>query len=127
MNKMMVGFAFAGLAAMPALATADQGQSNVPTPRTVAGRLTLYEMKNYAGDTWEIDQPAGTVHTDWPIRSISVHPGDSWQICARPRFRDCITLNRSLPDASLIGIEGQIGSARLAPATTAPPAPASGH
>ena len=126
MNRMMVGLALAGLAAMPALATADQAQG-VATPRTVAGRLTLYEMKNYAGDSWEIDHPSGTVRTDWPIRSITVHPGDSWQICARPRFRDCITLNRSLPDASLIGIEGQIGSARLAPATTAPPAPASGH
>lgn len=126
MNRMMVGLALAGLAAMPALASTDQ---NVATPRTVAGRLTLYEMKNYSGDTWEINQPAGTVHTDWPIRSITVHPGDSWQICARPRFRDCITLNRSVPDASMIGIEGQIGSARLAPAPAPAPAPASstGH
>lgn len=113
MNRMMVGLALAGLAAMPALASADQ---NVAMPRTVAGRLTLYEMKNYSGDTWEIDTPQTTVHTDWPIRSITVHPGDRWEICARPRFRDCITLDRSVPDASAIGIQGQIGSARQATA-----------
>ena len=128
MNRMMVALALAGVAAMPALAAGSEAQTNqVATPHTVAGRLTLYEMKNYAGDSWEIDQPAGTVRTDWPIRSITVHPGDRWQICARPRFRECITLNRSLPDASLIGIEGQIGSARLAPDAPAAPAPSAGH
>ena len=109
---------------MPALASTDQ---NATAPRTVAGRLTLYEMKNYSGDTWEIDHPAGTVHTDWPIRSITIHPGDRWEICARPRFRDCITLDRSLPDASVVGIEGQIGSARQAVAPAAAPAPAPAH
>jgi len=121
MNKMMVTLALAGLAAMPALATAEQDQTKqVAMPRTVQGRLTLYEMRDYSGDSWEIDRQSGTVHTDWPIRSITVHPGDSWQICARPRYRDCITLNRSLTDASAVGIENQIGSARLAPAAGAP-------
>ena len=121
MNKMMVTLALAGLATMPALAMAEQDQTKqVAMPRTVQGRLTLYEMRDYSGDSWEIDRQSGTVHTDWPIRSITVHPGDSWQICARPRYRDCITLNRSLTDASAVGIENQIGSARLAPAAGAP-------
>jgi hypothetical protein len=126
MNRMMVALALAGVAAIPAPAIAEQAQTNqVATPRTVAGRLTLYEMRNFSGDSWDIDQPSGTVRTDWPIRSITLHPGDRWQICARPRFRDCITLDRSLPDASVIGIDGQIGSARLAPDAAAAPAP--GH
>jgi hypothetical protein len=47
---------------------------------------------------------------------VTIHPGDRWQICARARFRDpCIVLDRSVHDASLIGVEGQIGSARPAP------------
>ena len=70
-----------------------------------------------------VDEASSTVHTDWNIRSLSVHPGDRWQICARPRFRDpCIILTRNVPDATMIGIEGQIGSARPAPEPTAAPA-----
>jgi hypothetical protein len=84
----------------------------------VPGELTLYEMTNYNGDSWVLDTASPTVHTDWNVRSLAIHPGDSWQICARSRFRSpCIILNRSVHDATLIGVEGQIGSARLAPAT----------
>jgi len=55
-----------------------------------------------------------TVKTDWNIRSISIHAGEKWQICAKPRLQEpCITLDQSLPDASAIGIKGQIGSAKL--------------
>ena len=128
MNRMIAGLALAGLAAMPAPALADQGQARqAGTPRTVAGRLTLFEMQNYSGDSWETDQPRSTVHTDWPIRSITVHPGDRWEICARPRFRDSIVLDRSLPDASVVGIEGQIGSARPVPNPAPAPAPSPGN
>ena len=119
MKKTMVALALAALAGVPAVAMqqpAQTKQAGPAMPRTVAGRLTLFEMANYAGDNMEIDQPRTTVHTDWPIRSITVHPGDRWQICARPRFQaPCIVLNRSLSDASVVGIEGQIGSARQAP------------
>ena len=64
--------------------------------------------------------PSSSVRTDWNIRSVSIHPGDRWQICARPRFREpCIVLDRSVHDATLIGVEGQIGSARPAPESAA--------
>ena len=116
------------LMSVPALALAQaQATRQAVLPHTNAGQLTLYEQTNYNGDTWMIDTPSPTVHTDWNIRSITVHPGDSWQICARPRFHDpCIILNQSVNDASLIGIEGQIGSARPAPPPAAHPTPA-GH
>ena len=82
-----------------------------PPPTTDRGELTLYEMTNYNGESWTIDSASSRVHTDWNIRSLSIHPGDRWQICARPRFRDpCIILDRSVHDATLIGVEGQIGS-----------------
>jgi hypothetical protein len=52
--------------------------------------------------------------TDWNIRSIAIHPGDKWQVCAKPHFAEpCITLTESLPDSSVVGINGQIGSARI--------------
>ncbi len=123
MKKLIAALAVAALAGVPAMAiqqgTATKGGSST----TPAGELGLYEMTNYNGDYVMLDRAMSTVHTDWNIRSISVHPGDRWQICARPRFQECIVLDRSVDDASRIGVQGQIGSARMAPATPAPAAP----
>lgn len=124
MKKIYVALAAAGcVAAMPLLAQQGAQRPGTPgaTPHTIKGELKLYEMTNFNGDDWVIESASSTVHTDWNIRSVSVHPGDRWQICARPRYREpCILLTRSVADASMIGIEGQIGSARPAPET--PPA-----
>jgi hypothetical protein len=119
MNKRMMALACAALLAVPALAAGQSGNKQsapVQPPRTVHGELVLYEMTNYNGDNYTVDGPSTVVHTDWNIRSLTIHPGDRWQICARARFRDpCIVLDRSVHDATLIGVEGQIGSARPAP------------
>lgn len=123
MKMMTFGAAMAALLAMPLAAQqGGQGKSKqAGTPHTVAGEMTLYQDTNYDGETEVVDGTRSTVRTDWNIRSIAVHPGDRWQICARPRFRDpCIVLDRSVHDASLIGVEGQIGSARPAPETPSP-------
>ena len=112
----------AGIAAMPLLAQPG-GQSVDAKMHSVHGELVLYKEANYNGEQHIVNEAASTVHTDWNIRSLSVHPGDRWQICARPRFRDpCIILSRNVPDATMIGIEGQIGSARPAPEPAAAPA-----
>lgn len=122
---MILAVAMVATAAMPALAMQQDGvrkasAQNAPAPHTVRGELTLYEQTNYNGDTWVVDGASTSVRTDWNIRSVSIHPGDRWQICARPRFRDpCIVLDRSVHDATLIGVEGQIGSARPAPEVAA--------
>jgi hypothetical protein len=110
------------LAAASSMAVAQPATNAQNIPHTVHGELTLYQMTGYNGDDWVVEEAQSTVHTDWNIRSILVHPGDRWQICARTRFRDpCIILSRSVPDATQIGIEGQIGSARPAPAPPPPP------
>ncbi|MFL6857386.1 MAG: beta/gamma crystallin-related protein [Allosphingosinicella sp.] len=83
------------------------------TGLSIAGQMILYEQKDFNGDTVEIDQPRTTLpRFDWNIRSIAIHAGEKWEVCAKPRFRDCIVLDRSLPDASVVGITGGIGSAR---------------
>jgi hypothetical protein len=106
----------AALAAVVAVPAAAMQEGATRPPRTERGKMTLFEMTNYNGATWTIDSASSRVRTDWNIRSLSIHPGDRWQICARPRFRDpCIILDRSVHDATLIGVEGQIGSARPAP------------
>jgi hypothetical protein len=126
MKKIISTLALVALAGVPALAlqqpAAKQGAApHAPgIPHTVHSELMLFHDVNYNGEAETVETPSSRVHTDWPIRSIAVHPGDSWQICARQRFRQCITLNRSVPNASLIGIDNQIGSARLTPAAGAP-------
>ena len=110
MRMIVTGFMIAMLAAAPAVAKKEKRAGAQP------GELILYEMTDYNGDFYSIDQERSTVQTEWKIRSIAMHPGDRWEICARPRFRDCITLSASIADASLIGVQDQIGSARKAPA-----------
>jgi hypothetical protein len=128
MRKIILAGALAALAAVPSVAVlqaqpAKQAVAPGPAPHTVRGELKLFQDVNYNGDDWVLDSASPTVHTDWNIRSIAIHPGDSWQLCARSRYREpCIILNRSVHDASLIGIEGQIGSARPAPVGGAAPA-----
>jgi hypothetical protein len=82
-------------------------------PVAMEGQLIVYQMPGFNGDYYEIEQDRTTFQTEWPIRSIAIRAGDKWEICARPRFRDCVELNQSLPDASAIGVQDQIGSVRL--------------
>ena len=78
-----------------------------------SGELVLYEQANFNGDTYEVDRNNTYIHTDWNVASIAIHDGDSWQICNKPRFQGtCITLTQSYPDASTIGVMGQVPSAK---------------
>ena len=87
-----------------------------PAPRQSParpGELVLYEQPNFNGDTYEIDRDNSSIKTDWNVRSIAIHAGDSWQICNKMRFQgQCLTLTQSYPDASVIGVMGQVPSAK---------------
>lgn len=105
----------AALAVLAAATPAVAGKAKTAIP-VKEGELGLYQDLNYNGDIYTIDRDNSSVKTDWNIRSIGVFPGDKWQICAKARYKEpCIVLDRSVADAKLIGIEGQIGSARKAP------------
>ena len=103
----------AGLLAAFLLAAPAVAKEKEKSSPAIQGELVIYEMTGFNGDYYRIQQDRTTVQTEWPIRSIAMYPGDKWEICARPRFRDCIELSQSLPDASAVGIQNQIGSARL--------------
>ena len=114
MNIKMIAAAVAALVAVPALA-AQHG----PGTQTRPGEIRFWEEVDFDGDDEAISRPTPRVNFSLIIRSISVHPGDRWQICAEQRFRDpCIILDRSVRDAREIGIQGGIGSIRPAPAQT---------
>jgi len=123
MKNIAIGLALIAAAAVPA--SADQGQRQERLPQTERGTITFYDQTNYNGREWDVEDANSRFRWVYNIRSIAVHPGDSWQICARPRYQECITLSRSVPDATMIGIEGQIGSVR--PAAASAPSESSGN
>ena len=105
---------YALVAGWLAVAAAPAGAKPALDGGASPGQLILYQQTRFAGDYFTIDEPRLKVMTDWNIRSIAIHPGEKWQVCAKPRFAEpCITLDQSLPDSSVVGINGQIGSAKL--------------
>jgi Beta/Gamma crystallin len=112
MMKLAITAVVALLAALPA--TAKPGPAGGADP----GQLVLYEVTNFRGDSYVVDDAQRmSMQTPWNIHSVSVYPGEKWEICAKPRFRaPCMNLTESLPDSSVVGINGQIGSARRIPA-----------
>ncbi|HYI63516.1 MAG TPA: hypothetical protein VEW71_01385 [Allosphingosinicella sp.] len=116
MKKFAIALASAALAAVPAASMQSQPPSqSARQPQTERGTVIFYDQTNYNGRSNEIDSATRIFHWDYNIRSIAIHPGDRWQICARRRFDGCIVLDRSVPDATMVGITASIGSVRPAP------------
>ena len=120
MSKMAIVLALAALQGTGA------SQPAGTVPQTMQGRMILFNQPNYNGEDMEIDGVRRVLRWDYHPRSIAIHPGDRWEICALPRFQECITLGRSVPDAELIGIPAgrDIGSIRPAQAPAPGAAPA---
>jgi hypothetical protein len=107
MTRIAIAACAAALAVTPALAQSSGGSAG-------PGEMLLHRQPNYNGEYYYIDaNRRAVVTTDWPIRSIAIHQGERWEICSMPRYKECIVLDRSVPDAALIGLTGnQIGSVR---------------
>jgi hypothetical protein len=123
MKNLTIAAIAAATIAVPA--SAMQGGQPSHQPQTERGTITFYDQTNYNGRQWETDDATSRFHWDYYIRSVAIHPGDRWQICARPRFEECIILDRSVPDATMIGIpeRARIGSVRAAPEESAAATP----
>jgi hypothetical protein len=122
MKKIILTLALAGLATSPVLAQ-PRGRAPAPLPgaHDVAGELVLYGALDFSGQSQRVTGERASLSTPFAIRSLSIHPGDRWQICAHPGFRPpCTTVQRPLADASIIGVTGQVGSIRLLPDPNAP-------
>ena len=117
MKKIILTLALAGLATSPLLAQ-PRGRAVPPPPgaHDVAGELVLYSAHDFTGQTQRVTGERASLSTPFAIRSLSLRPGDRWQICANRDFRPpCTTVTRPLADASIIGVTGQVGSIRLLP------------
>jgi hypothetical protein len=122
MKKIILTLALAGLAASPLLAQ-PRGRAPAPVPgaHETAGEVVLYGAPDFSGQSQRVTGEQASLRTPFAIRSLSIRPGDRWQICANASFRPpCTTVTRPIADASIIGVTGQIGSIRLLPDPTAP-------
>lgn len=104
------------LAALAAAAPAHAQEQKGKAVMTLKGQMMLYQMSQYNGAEYMVRGTRSSVILDWNIGSIGIHPGDRWEVCAQPRFKQpCQVLDASVADAAGIGIT-TVGSARKAPA-----------
>jgi hypothetical protein len=116
MKKIMLTLALAGLATTPLLAQPRRAAPPPPGAHDVAGELVLYGATDFGGQSRRVTGAQASLSTPFAIRSLSLKPGDRWQICANANFRPpCTTVTRPIADASIIGVTGQVGSIRLLP------------
>lgn len=116
MKKIIFTLAVAGLAASPLVAAQRRAVPPPPGAHDVPGEIVLYGAPNFSGQSQRVTGEQASLSTPFAIRSLSIRPGDRWQICANRDFRPpCTTVNRPLADASIIGVTGQVGSIRLLP------------
>jgi hypothetical protein len=121
MKKMLFALALASLAATPLLAQAPRVRAPAPGAHDVEGEIVLYGAANFSGPSQRVTGSQASLTTPFAIRSLSIRPGDRWQICANRDFQPpCTTLTRPIADAAVIGVTGQLGSIRLIPDPNAP-------
>lgn len=106
------------LAAMAGSSALD-AKSKVKPVKGVArtGMLIFYDQPNFNGETYEFDKARVQLSMDWNIRSIAIAPGESWEVCQKPRYKEpCMVITGSMADSAANGLGGMIGSLRKAPA-----------
>jgi hypothetical protein len=115
MKKIIITLALAGFATAPLLAQAP-ARAPVPGAHQTAGELVLFSETNFGGQSQTVSRDSPTVSTPFAIRSLSIKPGDRWQVCANRNYQaPCTTVTRPIADAGIIGVTGQVGSIRLLP------------
>ena len=117
MKKTILALAIAGLAAAPLLAQPQRGRvAPLPGAHETEGELVVYAAMAFSGQCQRVTGQRASFNAPFTIRSLSIKPGDRWQICINPEFRPpCTTVTRPIADASILGITGPIGSIRLIP------------
>jgi hypothetical protein len=110
MNRFL---AIAAVSAMTAIAVAPAAARDLAGVRTLPNEITIYHNKNYSGESYDVRKANSNLELRWDAGSVSLQPGDVWELCAKPMFKECVTVSESMADVARIGIVGEIKSARL--------------
>ncbi len=76
--------AFIGLSAAGVSAFAADGAKKSPAKK---GLLILYNGQKFQGDYLEIKKMRTSMGEDMRVGSLSVYPGEAWEICEGARFK----------------------------------------
>jgi hypothetical protein len=104
-----IAIAAAAMAAIAVPATAK----DLAGVRTLPNELTIYHDKAYSGESYDVRKANSNLELRWDAGSLSLQPGDVWEVCGNAMFKNCVTVSQSVADVSTIGIVGEIKSARL--------------
>ncbi len=110
----------AAIAALGLTASGTISHANDGAKKTLArkGTIVLYNGQKFQGEYAEFNKARTSMSLEFPIGSIAVFEGESWEICEGPRFKaPCRIVSSN--EQGLGGV--MIGSLRPAPQ----PAPAS--
>jgi hypothetical protein len=94
--------AFVGLSAAGVSAFAADGAKKSPAKK---GLLILYNGQKFQGDFLEIKKMRTTMGEDMLVGSLSVFPGEAWEICEGARFK--------APCRIVVGDEMGLGAVRI--------------
>ena len=95
------------------------GGSTTPNPGPSNPYIVLFDQVNYRGNPTNYDGPAGNLNRR--ARSITVGRG-VWEVCDGSNFTGrCVTIDKSVPNLSSIGMSRRIASVRPAGAAPEPP------
>lgn len=105
--------AAAALCIAPLLAHADEPVLQVA--QVADGSLVLYSEDLYQGgrQVFEAEQ-SNLSGAGWnnQAESLSIRPGDIWEICAETEFKDCRRIEANVPDLGKLGLNKKISSIR---------------
>lgn len=99
------GLAFAVLVTASSASAMEKRENKAAAPIVEAGQLIFYERPNFGGDAYLVEEKRNSIPMQWNVASIAVYPGESWQICEKPRFREpCLTVSASEKDVGQMKI-----------------------
>jgi hypothetical protein len=106
MNKLAAAALAAALVAAPAAAKNKNSALSAPS-----GSIIFYSGVGYSGEESEVDRKRTSMDLGFAVRSIALHEGEKWRVCAKPRLKEpCVTISASAPDVAALGIDGGIAS-----------------
>jgi beta/gamma crystallin len=90
------------------------GDVDVP-PTSARHGLEMYSGTGFTGDWRPLDSAEPDLRRvgfNDRAMSLRVRPGETWQICAEPNFRECVVVNASLSDLGGLRMTRRVSSAR---------------
>ncbi|HEY7688636.1 MAG TPA: beta/gamma crystallin-related protein, partial [Dongiaceae bacterium] len=105
--------AAAALCIAPLLAHADEPALQLA--QAADGSLVLYSEDLYQGSRQAFEAEQSNLSgAGWnnQAESLSIRPGDIWEICAETEFKDCRRIEANVPDLGKLGLNKKISSIR---------------